>query len=541
MPNQNESECVSLSLSKCDAMQRNQCMVLFNTVTSRFDKLNVTRTFFVLITFHLSLFTVHFSSAQDKEIRIVNADLLEYHEDFGKKIETLTGNVQLEQEGVTLYCNQADFNTVDNVVDASGNVHIQQDTVNIYSEKLHYDGNNRKARLNGNVHLTDTKMNLVTDQLDYDMNSRVASYYTGGVLSNDSSVLKSQIGYYYAATKDVYFKDSVHLTNPRYTLTADTLRYNLDSKTAHFLGPTNITGEQSLVYCEGGYFNTGTDRMQFTQNAWLRNESQLLEADTIEYGRKSGDGLALGHVRWTDTIQKTILIGGRAVYNETTDLLVATKTPVMIDASRDDTMFLTADTLYSLRIDTTGKRQFRAYHTAKVFSDDMQAVCDSLVYSDADSVFHFYKDPILWVNQNQLTADSIYMRLRKGEIDKVYLRQNSLIVSLSDTGQYNQVRGKYMTGNFKDNRMQNLLVEGNGESVYYAKEDNGKQMGVNKAVCSRMMVIVKENDVQRIVFLDKPDATLYPISQAPPEELKLKGFRWEAAKLPARSLFSPAL
>ena len=489
-----------------------------------------------LLAFHFSLLTFHFSFAQT-DVRIINADELQYRNTGLVEVKSLIGNVQLEHDGVLMFCNQADIYGSDNDVYANGNVHIQQDTVDIYSDKLHYKGNERRAELTGNVNFSDSRMTLTTDRLEYDMNKRVGYYYTGGRLSNDSSVLTSRVGHYYTTSKDVYFKDSVKLISPRYTLTADTLRYNMNSKIAYFLGPTNIIGQDNTVYCEGGYFNTSTDRMQFNTNAKLISPPQVLTADTIEYGRRSGDGLAIGHVRWVDTSQQVILAGGRAVYNEDEGTIAVSHQPVMADASREDTLFVTADSLFSERVDTMGKRRFRGFHNARVFSNEMSAVCDSLVYSDADSIFHFYQNPILWVNQNQLTADTIYLVLRNGKIDKMHLRQNSLIVSFVDSAKYNQVRGKTMLGQFVDNSLNNLLVEGNGESVYYATEDDGKSVGVNKAVCSRMVVKIIDDKVSRILFLEKPEATLYPANQAPVEELKLRGFRWESKKQPVRSLF----
>ena len=81
--------------------------------------------------------------------------------DYGnRKIRTLTGNVKLEQNGVYLNCDRADFDSDANTVDATGKIHIQQDTIDIYSDKLFYDGNKRKAKLTGNVRLTDKKITL---------------------------------------------------------------------------------------------------------------------------------------------------------------------------------------------------------------------------------------------------------------------------------------------------------------------------------------------------------------------------------------------
>lgn len=119
-----------------------------------------------------------------------------------------------------------------NSLEAIGNVVIKQDTVEIHSDHLFYDGKNRKAVLTGNVKMTDSKMVLNTSALDYDLNTKVASYKTGGILTSDTTTLTSKIGYYYATSNDVYFKKDVKVVSSQYNLTADTLRFNTDSRTA---------------------------------------------------------------------------------------------------------------------------------------------------------------------------------------------------------------------------------------------------------------------------------------------------------------------
>ena len=115
---------------------------------------------------------------------------------------------------------------------------------------------------------------------------------------------------------------------------------------------------------------------------------------------------------------------------------------------------------------------------------------------------------------------------------------NALVVNLSDSLQYNQIQGKKMKGYFLDGKLSKLTINGNGESIYYAKDDDEISIGVNKAVCSNMTIVMKDSKVQRIKFYEKPEATLYPLNDIPAEELKLKSFRWEESKRPKRSIFN---
>jgi hypothetical protein len=192
-----------------------------------------------------------------------------------------------------------------------------------------------------------------------------------------------------------------------------------------------------------------------------------------------------------------------------------------------DSLYISADTLYSFK-DTLGNyRNMFGYHHVKIFKSDLQGVCDSIAFSYRDSTFRLYYDPIIWVDQNQLSSDTMSMLLKNQKLYKMDLVQNALAVNESDSGLYNQVQGKNMYGYFDEGRLKRMEVEGNGESIYYAQDDSDAYIGVNKAICSNMVIyFTDDRKVDRIYFLTEPDAGLYPINQFPADESKLKNFKW---------------
>jgi len=478
---------------------------------------------------------------QSQPINLINADELEYSQSGGVKLRKLTGNVQMKQNDVTLFCDQANQFMDQNTIDATGNVHIRQsDTINIYGNTLHYDGNSKIANLKGNVKLTDGHIILTTEQLDYDVNTRIANYLNGGKMINDSAVLTSRHGYYSANSSDIFFKKDVKLVHPDYDLTTDTLRFNTQSKIAYFVSPTYIHSDSFDVYCEGGYYNTQSDIAQFEKNAVLKKVPQSLKADTIYFERLTGYGIARSHIRWADTSSKIFLQGNYAQYHQNGDRLLATKNALLITVIDNDSLFLTADTLYSFSErspadkDTAGNfRRLLAYHHVRLFKSDLQGVCDSVAFNFRDSTFRLFRKPVLWVDNNQLKADTINLLLKNKKIDKMNLLQNAFAASVADTGMFNQARGKNMYGYFKNSELERMEIIGNGESIYYAKDESGGFIGVNKAVCSNMILYFDTTrNIDRIYFITQPDATLYPLSSFPREESKLRNFVWLDALRP---------
>jgi hypothetical protein len=170
----------------------------------------------------------------------------------------------------------------------------------------------------------------------------------------------------------------------------------------------------------------------------------------------------------------------------------------------------------------------------------MQGVCDSLVFNKEDSTIKLFYLPVLWSGLNQLTADSITMQTANSEITHIYLVNNSFISALADSdttiaidsSRFNQIKGKNMTGFMKDNELYKIDVMGNGQTIYYAKNKQQKNFGVNRADCSDLVIYVDSNKVRSITLLNEPDGTMYPIRELSVSELRLKGFTWFGNKRP---------
>ena len=174
------------------------------------------------------------------KIEILSADELTYDQKIGD-YQLCKGNVQFKQGSMFMDCDSARFYDKVNKIEAFGDIYIrQQDTLDLHGEYLEYNGDSRLAYISKDVVLSDGKMILTTQQLNYDMVNKIGYYSSGGHIDNGDDQLYSIRGTYFSRSKDLYFRDSVRLNNPDYTMASDTLEYNTISKTATFLGPTYI-------------------------------------------------------------------------------------------------------------------------------------------------------------------------------------------------------------------------------------------------------------------------------------------------------------
>ena len=205
----------------------------------------------------------------------------------------------------------------------------------------------------------------------------------------------------------------------------------------------------------------------------------------------------------------------------------------MISLVDEDSLWLTSDTLVSyIENPEDSLRTLLAYNDVRIFKSDLQAVCDSLVYDTADSVFHFYDNPVIWSDTTQFSADTMHIQMADDKIDKIYLFNKSFIINSPDELFFNQIKGKFITAFFEESDLRRMKVEGNSETVYYLLDEEDAYIGVNKSICSEMMVFFGNNEVDNIRYFDNPSGSLTPMKQANPSAFKLEGFHWEKDKRP---------
>lgn len=496
-----------------------------------------------------------------KKIEILNAGVLRSAADIANGAKRLIGDVRFKHEDVFMFCDSAYFYS-NNSLDAFGHVHIQQnDSIHLYGDFLTYSGNTKKAVLTKNVVANKTDMQLTTEILNYDVATSIGYYTVPGKIVSKDNVLTSEQGYFFGKSNDLTFKKNVVLTNPDFVINCDTMRYNTSSKITYFTGPTTIKGKENMIYCEDGWYDTDKDLSRFSKNAYILTQEQKMWGDSLYYDRVRGIGRAVHNVQIVDTTQKLNIAGDLALHYEFKDLSVITGHALLTQRYENDTLYLHADTLKALgesskeKTDPAERTQVKktktgeskttindstknnneqrlfAYHRVKFYKRDMQGKCDSLMYTTVDSTMRLYGNPTLWSAENQLTADSIHVITGSKSLRFIELKGTGFIVSSEDSTRFNQIRGKYMKGFFNDNKLFRVNVEGNGQTIYFAKEKE-EIKAVNRADCSDLHIFLKDNEIDRIVFITKPDASLYPLDKIDNKELRLKDFKWRIKERP---------
>jgi lipopolysaccharide export system protein LptA len=479
-------------------------------------------------------------AAQSEDlVEILKSDELEIINENGVDSRRVTNGV-FRHKGALLYSNLAIQNISTNVIEAFGNVRIVQgDTVTVTGDTLFYFGNTRLAIVSGRkTVLKDSKRTLTTRKIEYDMANGIANYKVPGRTVDEENVLTSKEGFYNTRTKEFTYYKNVKLVNKKYTLTTDTLLYNSITKWSDFNGKTKIVNKDGTVLGTRGRYNTESAESAFHKRTTVDNETYTLTADSLVVDGKSNNGQGKGNVVIVAKKDKTVLNGDEGFYWKSKGYSKIFGHAYVRNVVSEDTLYIRADTLYSYENARDSTRKLIGYKNVFIYKTDFQGKCDSISYNTADSVIRFFRQPILWSDQHyQMEADSITAFLVNNEINRMLLKGKSFVIT-EDTlvKQFNQVKGRTINAFFQTgNKLKQVLVDGNGESAYYAIDDNQKSIGLNRVECGRMNLLFEDNRVQRISFVGKPDGKLIPPTKIKPAERQLDGFNWRIKEKPTKA------
>ena len=506
--------------------------------------------------------------AQEKGVQMVyleHSETLSFDEKRLPDVQILKGDVCFRHDSVLMYCDSAYFFEKQNSLHAFGHVHlVQGDTLEGFGDILYYNGNTKLARFRNHVKLIhNNETTLTTDSLDYDRAKNIAYYFSGGMIEDELNTLTSKWGQYTPDDNQALFSGEVQLLHPKFVLTSDTLCYNTATYRADLVSPTRIVYEhETTILSSNGWYNTQTEHsMLLDRSLIVHVDGMTLTGDTIYYDKQAGYGKVLGSMQSVDSTNQMTLYGNKGEVWETDNHGYVTDSAMLVEWS-DSLMFtyMHADTLFTdqipyqrrdlirkdsvlvdsvwqhpapdtIWVDTT-YLQVKAYYNVRVFREDMQAVCDSAHYNGRDSIATLCGDPVCWNEDNQVSADTVKIYLKNGAVDYLHGMGNAIAIKQEGEAEFDQLAGKEMFAYVQNNDVYLVDVQGNAETVFYPREDDGTYVGVNRTQSSFVKLYLENRQIHHILFTASTSGVMIPISQATDEDKFLVTFFWAEQERP---------
>lgn len=456
----------------------------------------------------------------------------------GHSAQLLKGNVQFEQQGSRVYCDEAEYDPISETLKGMGNVRIVNSEGSVVTGLiLNFDNKNHTARVEGNVKLTDNSMVLTTPWIQYNTTTRLGWYGAGGNIVDKSTKLSSLSGTYNPNTKTLFFKKNVILQNPDYIIKTDTLQYHTDTKVARFFSYTQIDYDNQTLVFEKGNYNTEKEIGNFYSKVGVFDIGKILICDTLLVQKKNRSGQAFGKVWMIDSQEHWQIWGQKATFTKFNNELTITGNPMALQAEKNDSFFIKADTLYYNKDSATRIQNIQAIGTMRFMRGRSFGLSKLMNYSSKDSAFKLRGLPVLWDSLTRMSGDSINLFMKNDKLNRSTIYKNAFICIKEDSKRFSQVSGDSMTHLLdKNQKLTQTLVNRNGKSLYYLRE-NDSINSVFDVTCKDIRFNFENGKISKVYFFVEPEGQIYPLDQFPADKSKLKGFVWDIENRPNRSYF----
>ena len=536
---------------------------------------------------HVSILQEETVLTSDKLTYLVKEDLAQ----FRGSVVQLT-----DKDHNTLRTRHLDYNTKDSVaVFMNGGAMRDKDGQIIESRRGTYDSKNKTFTFVENVNMFTDSIFVKTSNLVYESDLSLATFGAGTNAWKEENMLSSEKGWYDSAKELFLFSDTVHVMSEEQEGWCDSLFFNKLTSDVEMLGNAQVSDTTRNVYAlagrieymdslskvtltrspavisrmdeENGAVDTvylGAQKLVYMTRPKFEVDSmtvvlagQRLEAMNVdpvgEYRKKAAEAAAkameqavendpnLAAKKAAAEKKAAEAAARKAATEKKAQAKQASDTLSHPDSLKTTDSLMASDSLHvmdSMAVvepakDSTKIGFLEAIKDVRIYKKDMQIVCDSLLYSDLDSLARMFKEPMIWQEGvRQYSADSVSVLVRDGAMDKASLMSEAFIVIEEDSTHYNQIKGMEMLAFFDDKGgLERFDVLGGASALFYI-EENGVYATVNKTDSKMLSATFADGELQRIHYYDQPKNDGYPKVQLSDEERKLKGYNWQPQRRP---------
>ncbi len=544
--------------------------MLISYINSQETKMRVT----LLLSCFMTLSVFAQQKPKKEKVVLKHADLIERYPDRFEGNQFLTGNVVLEYKGDLVQADSAVLYQDKNLAVVWSNAKLVSKDKTISADKMEYDGNTTIAKAFKNVVLTDPTSRITADYMDYNRTTEIATgigkvevktptqqissekmiyeRLTGNIIVNDTyktigsdgTLVEGRNVVYNVKSKSANFGSEVFITNKDYTIYSRKMTTNDITGITTFRDYSKITRRNDptqYIITSDGDFNKKTGEAWLRSNSKVYYQNKTLTAKNLYFNDKTGFGKGEGDVFLDDPLEKRFLKGDYGEAFRYLDSAFVTKNAYAVKAFDKDSLYISADTLLAVkRHDVDSTSLVKAFHKARFYKSNANGKADSLIYNQTKGLMQFYKDPILWSGDNQVTGDFIeaYTNAKTEKIDSMKVFNNAFVIAKVDSlteNEFHQIKGKYLTVLFQDDKIDFINVEENAVALTYMDDTDQKtkvkeRYGVNISYCGIIEVDVVGKDVEMVGCRIKSDGKMYPLSKFPEEMRYLPDFKWRISE-----------
>ncbi|MCK9625629.1 MAG: hypothetical protein M0R23_04095 [Bacteroidales bacterium] len=493
----------------------------------------------------------------DKEQNILRTKFLDYN--TKDSVATFVAGASMkDKDGNVIESERGTYDSKINTFIFEENVNMYTDSIFIKTTTLKYITDLQKAWFGKKTFMWRDDGFMYANAGWYDRSQDIVNYSNNVYINTPNYEIWANEVYYYRPVGKVELYKNVQIldTNHKVIFFADKAEYDRDSSYA------SLTDNPSIIYYgqnendkPDSLFVSADTLSCYTKRKCDIPASEIVEAkkrkldalfDAIEEGRrKREDEKKEEQVRDNQAMQRKQGPQGKqsSPVNSLSDsiFVVPVDTTVayadsskvsIIDTTLVDTIFIKDSVIINLP-DTTQIRYIQAYHNVKLYRSDLQAICDSMIFTELDSIARLFERPVLWNNiKNQLSSDVMQLLMQNGALSRGNLINNAMILTKEDEEHFNQIKSTEMVGFFRDNQLYRYDALGGVNAIFYLLEDNNITT-VNMKEAKTLTSFIKDGTAEKMIYLEEVKSDAYPVFKLDMEKQRLKGFKWRGSERPA--------
>lgn len=305
-------------------------------------------------------------------------------------------------------------------------------------------------------------------------------------------------------------------------------------------GNVHVIKDSIQMFCDSALYFDTKDKLELLGRVLINNGKRKLQAKKIIYFPDQDLAECIGYVRVGS--KDDSLFAHKLIYNLKRDEGTATDSVFMLNKkeqvtitgetgyySKDAKYFRVIKNAHFIQQDTTQDDSFQVYsHKIEYYGDSLnQAVAsDSVIITQGDfkakaDTARYFKEtelawlngnPIVWVENSELTGKRIKAVFDSSKIENIYIYEDARAKTLNDSvnNEYNVLTGKTIQFFVTNNKPQLIIARDNATSIYYLAE--GADQGSNFSTSDSIYVFFKEGKLDSIEIIGGAEGIYYPDS-----------------------------
>lgn len=486
---------------------------------------------------------------RNKQDNILRTKILDYN--TKDSLAVFKGGASMKSEdGQIIESDEGSYSNALNLFRFSGNVNMFADSVFVRTSGLDYDSDKEKAFFTEPIDFWKDDNVLTADGGWYEKPDELF-FFERNVhgISPDQEFWSDSL-FFYRNTNDVRMHSNVQLRDTTrssvgvsdYFLYEDALSRVTMKKRAAMAMWSESEGQIDTTYFGADHFELHTERrcdVDSLEIAAAASRLETISADPIaeyrkrvaeEYARSrenpdeenGGMGAASVGAQMAEAVGEGTRIGASADVKEKVEP-EPEEIPLQPESEEQK--------------DTTRVGFLKGRGNVKIFREDMQVKCDSMLFNELDSIARFYLDPVIWnEGRRQYSADSLFVLVKSEGADRASLMSNAFIAVQEDSIHFDQIMSTEVLAYFNsDMELRRFDALGGTTALFYIQE-NDVIATANKVETKLMSANLKDGEVERVFYFDAPKNDVYPVVQLPAKDQKFKGFNWRPELRPSSPL-----